>query len=49
MATYTALNKQLDGQAREEKKRESIKYIIYAGATLVLFAVIVFSIKKLKK
>jgi len=49
LATYNAAQSQIDDQAKAEKRKESLKYVIYAGATLVLFAIIMFSIKKLKK
>lgn len=49
LASYDLLNAQIDAQAKEEQRKKGIRYLIYAGASLVLFAIVMFSIKKLKK
>jgi hypothetical protein len=48
LQTYLAVDSLIDEQAKAEKRKQGIRYAIYAGAGLVLFAIIVYSIKKLK-
>lgn len=39
----------IDEQARAERAKETRKYILYGVAILALFAIIMFSVSKLKK
>ena len=46
---YQGQQAQIDAQARAERAKETSKYIIYGVSVLALFAIVVFSIGKLKK
>lgn len=48
LQAYNTNQAQLDAQAKAERAKETRKYIIYGVAGLVLFAIVVFSIGKLK-
>lgn len=49
LALYDYGQSVVDEQARKERAKETSKYIIYGASILVLFAIVMFSIGKLKK